>query len=286
VISIPRVVVLGARGFVAGALVRLLAAEPQLCRPIASDEINLTLPSAVAQLASILRPTDSLVMCSALTPEKGRDRVTFLKNVAMVNHVCAALTLSPCAHVVYISSDAVYHPAADPVTEQSCCETADLYGLAHLVREKMLAAACHAAILRPSAIYGAADTHSAYGPNRFVRSALASGKIALFGNGEEQRDHIYIGDVVRIIHLCLRQRTSGILNVVTGVSPSFRQIADTVIECLSGTPVLEFQPRQIPIVHRRFNNQALRAAFPTFHPTSLSGGIREMIAALTARAAI
>jgi UDP-glucose 4-epimerase len=146
----------------------------------------------------------------------------------------------------------------------------------------MLAAACHPAILRPSAIYGAADSHNAYGPNRFVRSALASGKIALFGNGEEHRDHIYIGDVARIIHLCLQHSTTGILNAVTGVSPSFREIADTIVESLSGAPAIESHPRQVPIVHRRFNNEALIAAFPNFRPTPLKTGLQEMIAALTA----
>jgi nucleoside-diphosphate-sugar epimerase len=142
----------------------------------------------------------------------------------------------------------------------------------------MLVAACRPAIMRPSAIYGATDTHSAYGPNRFVRSALASGKISLFGDGEEQRDHIYIGDVVRIIYHCLRQRTTGILNAVTGVSPSFREVANVIAKSLAGVPTIESQPRQVPIVHRRFNNAALRRTFPSFGPTSLSQGIREMLA--------
>lgn len=276
--DLSRVVVLGARGFVAGALVRFLAAEGQPCRAISSQEIDLTQASAVSELAAIFQPADSLVVCSCLTPERGRDRTTFLKNVAMIDHLCSALAVSPCAHVVYISSDAVYNPASDPLTEHSCCETGDFYGLAHVVREKMLVAACRPAILRPSAIYGASDTHSAYGPNRFVRSALASGKISLFGDGEEQRDHIYIGDVVRIIYHCLRQRTTGILNAVTGVSPSFREVANVIAKSLAGVPTIESQPRQVPIVHRRFNNAALSRTFPSFGPTSLSQGIREMLA--------
>ena len=276
-----RVVVLGASGFVDGALVRLLEAERQPCRAIGASEIDLTAPSAVSRLAAILQPADALVMCSALTPEHGRDRATFLKNLAMADHVCAAIAQSPCAYVVYISSDAVYRPTADPVSERSCCETDDFYGLAHLVREKMLAAAHRPTIiLRPAAIYGATDTHNAYGLNRFVRSALATGKIALFGNGEEYRDHISIDDLVRIIHLCLRHRPTGILNAVTGVSTSFREIAEIIVDALAGAPVIDSQPRQVPIVHRSYNNEALRAAFPEFRPMPLETGIQKMIAAL------
>ncbi len=278
----PRVVVLGAKGFVAGALVRLLEAESQPCLPIGSSEIDLTLPSAVSKLAGIFQPTDAVVMCSALTPEWGRDRATFLKNVAMADHLCAALARSPCAHVVYISSDAVYRPSDDPLTENSCCETGDLYGLAHLVREKMLAATCCPAILRPSAIYGASDTHNAYGPNRFVRSALATGKITLFGNGEEHRDHIFIDDFVRIIHLCLKHRITGVLNAVTGASPSFHEIAEAIVYALHGDAEIESLLRQVPVVHRGFNHQALVTALPNFRPTPLDTGIRAMIDTLTA----
>ena len=279
-----RVVVLGATGFVAGGLIRLLEAEGQPCRSVGSREADLTDPSSVKILSAILKPEDALVFCSALTPEKGRDRASFLKNVRMADYVCAALAIAPCAHVVYISSDSVYGARAESVDEQSACETNDFYGLAHIVREKLLLAACTAAsvplaILRPGAIYGAGDTHDAYGPNRFVRTARATGKIALFGEGEEHRDHIYIRDVSRIIQLVVRYRTTGILNAVTGVSPSFREIAVAIQQALNGAPVLESLPRRVPIVHRRFDATALRGALPDFQPTPLETAIREMLAA-------
>jgi nucleoside-diphosphate-sugar epimerase len=278
-----RIVVLGATGFVANGLLRLLEADGQPGRAVGSCEVDLTDPGAISKLRAILTPADSLVVCSALTPEKGRDRATFLKNVRMVDHVCTVLSSTPCAHVVYISSDSVYGSCAGDVNEQSCCETGDLYGLAHIVREKMLQGACAAAaiplaILRPCAIYGAEDTHNAYGPNRFVRTARAAGKITLFGEGEEQRDHIYIRDLARIIQLCVRHRTTGILNAVTGASVSFREIALAIQQALEGNVTIESAPRAVPVVHRRFNAAALRAAFPEFRPTPLDAAVREMFA--------
>ena len=64
----------------------------------------------------------------------------------------------------------------------------------HLVREVMLRSALTAplAILRPTLLYGAADPHNGYGPNRFRRLAAAGQDIVLFGEGEEQRDHVLI----------------------------------------------------------------------------------------------
>jgi nucleoside-diphosphate-sugar epimerase len=283
--ALRRIVVLGATGFVAGGLVRLLEGEGHACRPVGSREVDLTSESAVSKLAAIFHPEDAVVMCSALTPEKGRDRATFLKNVRMADHLCAALAKSPCAQLVYISSDSVYGSRAEDVSEQSCCETEDLYGLSHIVREKLLREACamlgiRLAILRPGAVYGAEDTHNAYGPNRFVRTAVANGKITLFGEGEEQRDHIYIRDLVRIIRLSVEHGTTGTLNAVSGASPTFREIALIIQREMGGKVEIESAPRRVPIVHRRFDVQALRTAFPDFRPTALDEAVREMIADL------
>jgi nucleoside-diphosphate-sugar epimerase len=281
--DVSRIVVLGANGFVARSLIRLFETDGQPCRPVGSREIDLTDPAAPARLAAILKSDDVVIVCSALTPEWGRDRSTFLKNVRMIDHLCAALATAPCTHVIYISSDSVYGSRSENLDERSCCETEDLYGLAHIVREKLLGEACAAAsiplaILRPGAIYGAEDTHNAYGPNRFVRTALASRKIILFGEGEEERDHIYVCDVARIVQFCVRHRRTGILNAVNGTCVTFRELAEAIRRIAGDDVMIETAPRRVPIVHRRFDPAALRAAFPEFCPTSFPAAVRVMIA--------
>ena len=279
----PRIVVLGATGFIDRNLVRLFETEGQPYRTVGFPEVDLTDPASVQKLAAVFQRDDAVVFCSALTPEHGRDRATFFKNVRMADHVCNALVQSPCAHVVHIGSDAVYRATDDAITEASPCETDDLYGLAHLVREKLLTAACATqsiplTLFRCGAIYGPGDTHNAYGPNKFVRTALAARKISLFGEGEERRDHVYIRDLARIVLLCVQRRIAGKLNAVTGVSVSFRQIAETVDRILGGGIALEFVPRSVPIVHKRFDPAALHAALPDFHLTTLESAIAEMAA--------
>ena len=283
----PRVVVLGATGFVAGSLLGLLEAGGQPTRGVGSREVDLTDGAAIPKLRTILQPGDALVICSALTPEHGRDRSAFLRNLAMVDHVCTVLSTNPCAQVVYIGSDSVYGCGVEDLDEESCCEPGDFYGLAHLVREKMLRTACAAsdiplAVLRAGAIYGSGDTHNAYGPNRFVRTARETGKIVLFGQGEEQRDHIYIADVCRIIQLCIQHRTTGTFNAVSGVSLTFREIADTIAEAVGDDVKVESAPRSVPVIHRRFNPAALRDALPEFRPRPLESAIREMLGCPTA----
>ena len=129
-----------------------------------------------------------------------------------------------------MSSDAVYPFTAGETSEASCAEPTDLYGAAHLAREIMVrgAAKCPVAILRPTLIYGAGDTHNSYGANRFRRMARKEGRITLFGEGEETRDHVPIDDIVALIDLVLEHRSSGTLNLVSGRSVSFGELARMV----------------------------------------------------------
>ncbi len=280
-----RVVVLGERGFVARRLIAWLRDRGIPCRAIGSAEVDLVDPGASASLAQVLKPGDSIVFASALTPEKGRDRAAFFKNIAMADHVCRVLAGVRCTQLLYISSDSVYGSRHTDIDEASCCEPTEMYPLSHLVREKLLLDACgrasvRLAIFRPTAIYGATDTHNSYGPNRFVRSALQAGRITLFGQGEEERDHVYIDDVVELVGLCLLHRSSGVLNAASGTALSFAEVAHVITAAIGRPVVVESAPRRVPIFHRRFQNSALTSAFPGFRPTPLNTGIRRMLSEL------
>jgi UDP-glucose 4-epimerase len=278
-----RVVILGAGGFLAARLRKDLEGDRISTLAIGSKELDLTDVSAPEKLASVLQRDDSIVFISALTPDRGRDVATLMKNLRMGEHVCAALTKAGCAHLVYMSSDAVYDGRLSLINEASPCEPADFHGVMHLVREKMLAHACHAsdtplAILRPCAVYGAGDTHNSYGPNRFMKSLLRDGKIVLFGQGEEERDHVYVQDVIEVARLCLFARSLGILNVVSGKARSFHEVAQTTATVAARDVIMEMLPRTGPVSHRHFDVTALVKAFPSFRPTSLQDGLAKSFA--------
>lgn len=270
-----RVVLLGAAGFIARALAGRLARKGAKVRAIGRSEIDLTLPGAGERLARELRAGDALVFLSALTPDKGRGTGAFLANVAMGAAVCAAIEANMPAHLVYVSSDAVYPFGPGVTQEASCAEPTDLYGAAHLAREIMVkgAAKCPVAILRPTLIYGAGDTHNSYGANRFRRTARKEGRIALFGAGEETRDHMFIDDVVALIDLTLQHRSAGILNLVSGRSVSFAELARMVAGQFPSEIEIVAMLRQTPVTHRSFDPANLRRAFPAFRLTPLEVGL-------------
>lgn len=269
-----RVVLFGAHGFIGKAIQARLQDEDIATLAVSSREVDLTLPASVAQLSGMLKPADAVVMLSALTPDKGRDIATLMKNFAMMQHLCAALEQTGCAHLVYFSSDAVYDNAVARVTEAVPASPQDLYGTMHRTREIMAGGLkAPLLVLRPTLVYGTEDTHNAYGPNRFRRMAQKDGKITLFGGGEELRDHVHVDDVAALTVRCLQQRSTGVLNMATGMSVSFRNVADLVAREF-GKPVEIIEtPRANPVTHRHYDVTSLIKAFPDFRFIPLQDGI-------------
>ena len=274
-----RVVVIGAGGFVGSAVAAALARDGIPVLPLTRKEIDLLQPDAPQRLAGLLRADDHVVFVSALAP--ARTASLLLQNLQKAEAVIRALAAQPVAHLTYISSDAVYADDANPVTEQSVCQPSSLHGMMHAARELILKAEAKVplAILRPSLLYGAGDPHNGYGPNRFRRLARKGEAITLFGEGEEQRDHVHIDDVAEIVRLVVGHACRGVLNIATGTSTSFRTVAEKVVTH-EGRPVeIRGTPRQNPITHRHFDVTASLKAFPQFRYTPRDPGLARSRAA-------
>ena len=278
-----RVALLGARGFIGAAIRRQLDAQRIPILAMTSADLNLAETSAADKLAAVLKATDAVVMLAALTPDKGRDIATLMKNLAMMQNTCAAIAKTGCAHMVYFSSDAVYDGAVSRVSEDTPTSPQDLYGAMHQTREIMARslAGVPVLVLRPTLIYGLDDTHNSYGPNRFRRAAQKDGKITLFGDGEETRDHIHVDDVAALTLRCLLHRSTGTLNAVTGISHSFHEVAQVVARQFKGAVEIVRKPRANPITHRHYDVADTIKAFPDIRFTPLEDGVarvhREML---------
>jgi nucleoside-diphosphate-sugar epimerase len=277
-----RIVVLGSRGFLGKALCERFDLERVLFFPVSSVELDLTQADAGEKLSNILQPNDVVVMNSALTPDKGRDVSTLMKNLRMAEAVAIATQKVPISHLVYISSDALYSFRSGLISEETPIEAVDLYALMHLSREKILSTVCAEkgilfAALRCTAIYGPGDTHNGYGPNRFIRTAQKEKVISLFGEGEETRDHVYIDDVVQAIWGVIERGVSGLLNVASGSSVSFFEVAQAVNDTMGGEIQIKTSERKNEVTYRRFDVSRLAAKLGSWSPISLNTGLRRGI---------
>lgn len=274
-----RVVVIGAGGFVGSTTVGNLQDKEIETLAITRDKIDLLKPNAEQLLAELIQPNDALVVLATIAPCKNAAQL--IDNLQMMQVVCNVIKdkAAILSHVVYISSDAVYADDVALATEESKQQPSSFHGIMHMARELMVKSVVGGvplAILRPSVLFGIKDPHNGYGPNKFFRLVQQNQNITLFGGGEEKRDHIYIEDVAEVIALTLLHRSTGTLNIATGNSYSFRDIADQVVMVSAKDVKIEPTARQNPITHRHFDITACRQAFPNFKYTDLILGFKKI----------
>ena len=271
---------MGAGGFVGRATADALTVGGVTVAALSRKDVNLLAADGATALAGHLTPSTTLIVTSALAPVKNTPML--LDNLRMMHAVIEAVKARPVAHLIYISSDAVYADSDEPMTEAAPAAPGSLHGVMHLVREVMLTnelAGIPQVFVRPTLIFGPGDPHNGYGPNRFMRLANAGQDITLFGEGEERRDHVFIDDVAEIVCRCVLHRAAGIVNAVSGRVTSFRDIAELA--------AARFEPR-VTVVgtarvgamphngYRAFDAGLLARRFPDFKPTTLASGLDRM----------
>lgn len=281
-----RVVLLGGSGFLGRAVERELTRSGLSVVSHSSKTLDLTRENAPDVLAGQLDTGTALVFASALTPDRGQTIASFTANVAMAATVARALELKPVP-CVFVSSDAVYGFGDDPVTEATPVAPGGFYGLAKYTSEKLLeyvaaAKALQLLTLRVAAVFGPGDPHASYGPNAFARSLANDRTVRLFGQGEEERDHLYIDDVARLALALMRAGATGVFNVATGTSRSFAQVVDAIKAIAPYQITVTHAPRRTPITHRSYDVAALERAVPRFAFTPFEDSLRATLAAFGA----
>jgi nucleoside-diphosphate-sugar epimerase len=280
-----RVVIIGAGGFVGSAIAKELARANIPTHGITRKQADLLAGGGADALKAQLSSDDAVIFVSAIAP--ARNAAQLMANLRMAEAACAAFAAVPPAHLIYISSDAIYADDANPVTERSAVAPSTTHGMMHAARELMFRSEYRGpfACLRPTLIYGAADPHSGYGPNRFRRQAAKGEPITIFGEGEEKRDHIAVEDVARLAVRMVLHRSSGALNAVTGTATPFGEIAHMVAAQFTPPAQVKPVPRPGPrphLLHRFFDITDCYKSFPDFHFEPLASGLARVHRELTA----
>ena len=255
-----KLLIFGKKGFLAKELKILLLKKKIRHHFISSKEIDLTQISSAKKLLKF-NELYNVVFLSAITPDKGKDENIFLKNISMINNFFKYFNLNSINHFTYISSDAVYSMKEKIIDEETITAPDDLYGMMHLVREKICQSKItiqKLLILRPTIIYGKNDTHNSYGPNRFVRQLRDNKNIILFGKGLDVRDHVFVKDVVRIIKDFSILRISGVFNIASGKSYKFKEVAEKIMKTLIIYKDLDYIANKGIVTERFFNVKKIK----------------------------
>jgi UDP-glucose 4-epimerase len=271
-----RIVLVGSNSFIGKTLLKRISAREGEVLALGRADIDLTADDAGQRLANVIRPGDAVVAVAAKAPCRNVD--DFLVNAHIIRALATGLAAARPGHIVNVSSDAVYGDEAVPLSENHAAAPSSMHGAMHLAREIALdALGVPLAILRPTLLYGASDPHDGYGPNQFRRRVNAGQEVVLFGEGEERRDHVDVDDVAEIIMRVLMRRSTGALNIASGSTASFREIAQLAFELAGKLPAIRSRPRSGPMPHngyRPFDPAATFAAFPDFSYTPLRTGMK------------
>jgi UDP-glucose 4-epimerase len=272
------ILILGKKGFLASHLISFFFKKKISFLSLGSDDIDLTTEKSAKKLASIKKKY-SIIFCSAITPDKGKDEFCYLKNVNMIVNFFKFFKKENISHFYYISSDAVYNLKNEVINEVTQVDPGDLYGLMHLTREKIIQTHLPTdkiTILRPTGVYGKGDTHSSYGPNRFIKTALKNNEILLFGSGKDQRNHLFIDDLINMLMFFFKKKLPGIFCLASNKSYSFFYIANLIKKLLPGI-LIKFQQNNSKITKRFFRDLYFFKVNKNYHCAEIKNGIKKTL---------
>jgi UDP-glucose 4-epimerase len=225
------ILVFGKNGFISKNFCNFLYKKKIQHHAYSSQDIDLLDDESSKKLKLIPKKPYQIFFFSALTPDKGKDENTLIKNLTMIKNFFINFSKENIDHFYYISSDAVYSLENEAITDKTAPNPQDLYGLMHLTREKIVESHLpkeKITVLRLTAVYGFQDTHNSYGPNRFIKSAIMDKEIKLFGSGQDVRSHIHISYVINILYLNLLNKSPGTYCVASKKSYTFLELAKKI----------------------------------------------------------
>ena len=259
-----KVLIVGATGFIGASLSKLLSSYGCTVIQVGQSEFNRRCHHELG-FKDLTDSATLIVFCAAKVPV--RSLKDFTENTILVEKFIEFFQGLEFDYLLNFSSDAVYADSDFPISESSTTSPGNLHGIMHLMRELALNEAFVGKVghVRPTLIYGQGDTHNGYGPNRFMRQAISEGEIAVFGHGEEVRDHVFIDDVCEIAWLMLKRKHKGAVNAVSGQPRSFQDIAE-IVQSFVPNCRISFTKRLVDRMphggYRVFDVKAIQSQFP------------------------
>lgn len=180
--------------------------------------------------------------CSATTEWDGR---YMMENNYEYSKILLDFCVSREIPFIYASSAAVYGDGSDFREDPACESPLNVYGYSkyrfdQYLRERLLSIGSQVVGLRYFNVYGPREAHKGSMASvafHLNNQLLEGGSVRLFegcdgyGDGEQRRDFVFVGDVVDInLWFYDHPDLSGIFNLGTGRSQPFNDVARAVID--------------------------------------------------------
>ncbi|MNO68431.1 UDP-glucose 4-epimerase [compost metagenome] len=232
--------------------------------------------SAVVHLAAV-----ASVQASVEDPVR-----THQSNFIGTLNVCEAMRVHGLRRVLFASSAAVYgnNGEGESIAEDTPKAPLTPYAVDKLASEQYLdfyrrQHGLEPVVFRFFNIFGPRqDPSSPYSGviSIFSERAMQGLPITVFGDGEQTRDFLYVGDLVQVMIQALEQPQveEGAVNIGLNQATSVNQLLAALEKVVGSLPAITYvAARSGDIRHSRADNQRLLARFDFPEPTSMTDGL-------------
>jgi len=136
---------------------------------------------------------------------------------------------------VFASTGAVYGEQTPPFKENMMVSPISPYAASKIAAENYCKAYAETfgiscSILRFSNVFGPRKSFGPYANviPKFVRSGLKKEPITIFGNGEQERDFVFVKDIAKACFLAASHKNFGIFNIATGINTSVNNLIEKI----------------------------------------------------------
>ncbi|NIE75558.1 NAD-dependent epimerase/dehydratase family protein [Pantoea sp. Ap-967] len=205
-------------------------------------------------------------------------------------NVCEAMSVHGVRRVLFASSAAVYgnNGEGQAISEDTAKAPLTPYAVDKLASEQYLdfyrrQHGLEPVVFRFFNIFGPRqDPSSPYSGviSIFCERATQGLPITVFGDGEQTRDFLYVGDLVQVLMQALEQPQveEGAVNVGLNRATSLNQMLKALEQVLGSLPAVSYgEARSGDIRHSRADNQRLLARFELAQPTSIVQGLARLL---------
>lgn len=215
---------------------------------------------------------------------------THQSNFVGTLNVCEAMRVNGIRRVLFASSAAVYgnNGEGESIAEDTPKAPLTPYAVDKLASEQYLdfyrrQHGLEPVVFRFFNIFGPRqDPSSPYSGviSIFCERATKGLPITVFGDGEQTRDFLYVGDLVQVMVQALEQEQveEGAVNIGLNQATSLNQLLAALEQVVGHLPAVSYGPqRSGDIRHSRADNTRLLARFAFAQPTSMVEGLARLL---------
>jgi UDP-glucose 4-epimerase len=255
---------------------------------VINSDVSHGIFAALAPITNVYGPVDRIIHLAAqvsVVSSVANPQFDMAVNYGGTLHVLEYARVMNVKKVAFASSAAVYGDVAQvPVAEDTACKPVSPYGIHKYTSEL--------ALDYYASVHGVATTalrfFNVYGPRQdpsspysgvisiFTDRARAGRTLTIFGDGNQTRDFVFVGDVVRSVIAAAQDGNSRLVaNVGTGSEVTVLELAKAIVELCGGRSSIEHAPaRAGEILKSRARVDRLREALGIVAETKLVEGLR------------